>query len=257
VGDFNGDGKQDLAVNNSESTSVSISLGNGDGTFNAAISFGTGNGPRSLAVGDFNGDGKQDLAVPNVFDNNVSILLRDCVLAPTSIVSRMTHGGAGSFDIDLPLMGSLGIEGRTTDPTSNDHTLIVTFPSAVTVDGNPQAQVTSGTGAIGSGGTSNGGMVTISGNSVTIPLTNVTNAQTINVTLFRVNGGGSLVIPMGALAGDVNGSRSVNASDVSNAKIRVGQTVDTTNFRADVNASGDINASDVSLIKSRSGTGVP
>jgi uncharacterized repeat protein (TIGR01451 family) len=63
VGDFNGDGKPDLAVGNSGSNNVSILLGNGDGTFQPAANFDAGISPSSIAVGDFNGDGKLDLAV--------------------------------------------------------------------------------------------------------------------------------------------------------------------------------------------------
>src|SRR5438034_348997 len=69
VGDFNGDGNQDLAVANSGSANVSILLGNGDGTFGAASNFGAGGQPHSVAVGDFNGDGNQDLAVANIGSN--------------------------------------------------------------------------------------------------------------------------------------------------------------------------------------------
>ncbi|MBI4325036.1 MAG: VCBS repeat-containing protein, partial [Chloroflexi bacterium] len=73
VGDFNGDGKLDLAVANRISDNVSILLGTGTGSFSAATSFAVGSGPTSVAVGDFNGDGKPDLAVatPGI----VSILL--------------------------------------------------------------------------------------------------------------------------------------------------------------------------------------
>src|SRR5205085_1315378 len=63
VGDFNGDGKLDLAVANHFSDDISLLLGNGDGTFRPAMSFATGGGPFSVAVGDFNGDGISDLAV--------------------------------------------------------------------------------------------------------------------------------------------------------------------------------------------------
>ena len=63
TGDFNGDGKLDIAVANTGSGSVSILLGNGDGTFKAAMNFNTGNSPSVVAVGDFNGDGKLDLAL--------------------------------------------------------------------------------------------------------------------------------------------------------------------------------------------------
>ena len=42
VGDFNGDGKADLAVANHGSNNVSVLLGNGDGTFQAAVNYGGG-----------------------------------------------------------------------------------------------------------------------------------------------------------------------------------------------------------------------
>jgi len=75
VGDFNGDRVQDLAVANRGSASVSVLLGNGDGTFRAAPTVAVGTNPFSVAVGDFNRDGLQDLAVTNFGSNNVSVLL--------------------------------------------------------------------------------------------------------------------------------------------------------------------------------------
>ena len=54
---------------------VSVLLGNGDGTFAAKADYATGAGPRSVAVGDFNGDGKLDLATANGMANSVSVLL--------------------------------------------------------------------------------------------------------------------------------------------------------------------------------------
>src|SRR5690348_13490211 len=60
--DFNGDGRLDLAIADKDSNSVSILLGNGNGTFGSQLTFAAGTGPVSLAVGDFNGDGKLDLA---------------------------------------------------------------------------------------------------------------------------------------------------------------------------------------------------
>jgi hypothetical protein len=77
VGDFNGDGKQDLAVANS-AKNESILLGDGTGNFSAPMTFTVGLSPRFVAMGDFNGDGQQDLAVANGASANVSILLRAC-----------------------------------------------------------------------------------------------------------------------------------------------------------------------------------
>jgi hypothetical protein len=66
----------DLAVANQGSNSVSILLGNGNGTFvTPATNFGVGSLPQSVAVGDFNNDTILDLAVANLFSNNVSILI--------------------------------------------------------------------------------------------------------------------------------------------------------------------------------------
>jgi hypothetical protein len=62
-------------VANHFSNTVSILLGNGDGTFSAAASPSTGTFPASVAVGDFNGDGRADLAVANHISDTVSILL--------------------------------------------------------------------------------------------------------------------------------------------------------------------------------------
>src|SRR3989442_1265970 len=79
VADFNGAGKPDLAVANRTSANVSVLLGNGNGTFQAAVNYDVGVDPLSVAVGDFNGDGKPDLAVANaaLFDDppSVSVLL--------------------------------------------------------------------------------------------------------------------------------------------------------------------------------------
>ena len=173
-----------------------------------------------------------------------------------SAVSRKMHGAAGTFDVDLGVSGPPGIECRSGGPT-NDYTIVTIFANPVTVNGSPQAQVISGTGTVGSGGVSNGGMVTVSGNTVTIPLTNVANAQTITVRLNSVNSSANVDIAMSVLVGDVNGNAAVNASDVSQTKASIGQTPDATNFRSDVNANGSINASDTSIIKANVGTALP
>src|SRR6516164_2262760 len=90
AGDFNGDGKADLVVANSTANTVSVLLGNGDGTFSTKNDFATGTTPVGVAVGDFNGDGKLDIATANANSNSISVLLGN---------------GAGSFGpkTDIPL----------------------------------------------------------------------------------------------------------------------------------------------------------
>ena len=75
LGDVNGDGEADIVVANLGSNTVSVLLGNGNGTFQAQNTFATGSRPYAVALGDVNGDGKPDIVVPNYLSNTVSVLL--------------------------------------------------------------------------------------------------------------------------------------------------------------------------------------
>lgn len=86
VGDFDGNGKDDLAVVNQGSGTVSILLGNGDGTFAAGVTYTTGINPRMVMSGDFNSDGKRDLVV---VDSGAA--------AGTSGISILLGNGDGIF----------------------------------------------------------------------------------------------------------------------------------------------------------------
>jgi len=76
AGDFNRDGKLDLAVGGSEAGGLSIFLGNGDGTFGPEMRLPVNNSS-ALAVGDFNGDGKLDIVYDNssLTSGSIGILL--------------------------------------------------------------------------------------------------------------------------------------------------------------------------------------
>ena len=166
----------------------------------------------------------------------------------TSAVSRKTQG-AGTYDIDLPKTGNPGIECRS---SGGVYTLVFTFSSDI-VSGN--ARVESGEGNVL-------GTPAFVGNTMTVNLIGVLNAQTLKIELSNVTDVLGQVMPtilvdMGVLVGDTNGNRAVSASDIAQTKGQSGLGVTATNFRNDVNADGSISATDVALVKSRAGTALP
>jgi hypothetical protein len=115
VGDFNGDGKLDLAVADSGSAEVTILLGNGDGTFAAGGQYATGSSPWGITTGDFNNDGKLDLAIANEGSNNVTILLGNgngtFTAAASTATGKTPYGIAaadfnGDGNLDLAVVNS-------------------------------------------------------------------------------------------------------------------------------------------------------
>jgi hypothetical protein len=176
---------------------------------------------------------------------------------PTSVVSRMTHGSAGDFDVNLPLPPNAsprGVEPRSSPSLgAGNYTLVFTFPNNLT-----SVASASVTGHDPAGGT---GTVCASGNGIgptpnqyTVNLCGVSDQQYITVTLHTVldvtGNNGDVVSPqMGVLIGDVNASGRVDAADVSSVRQQTLQTVTTSNFRNDLNTSGRIDAADVSLAR--------
>lgn len=75
VGDYNGDGKPDLAIANGYGPTLSMLLNQGSGTFAPAVNYPLGFGPYSLAAADFNGDGKLDLATASLDTDTVRVML--------------------------------------------------------------------------------------------------------------------------------------------------------------------------------------
>jgi len=170
-------------------------------------------------------------------------------LVLTGAVSRLTQGGAGAFDVNLPVYGEPGVECRS---SGGNYTLIFTFDNNV-VSGN--ATVTGGIGTVS-------GTPTFSGHTMTVNLTGVADVQRLTITLQGVadDMGQTLAdtaVSVNLLIGDTGSNDAVNGSDVAQVKAEMNRPVDSGNFREDVNADGTINSADVALVKSRTGNSVP
>ncbi len=233
-GDFNGDGKPDLAVANQNSNTVTILLGNGDGTFTQAPGspITVGSAPDGIAVGDFNGDGKLDLAVANEGSNTVTILLGNgdgtFTQAPSSPIAVGTGPqaiAAGDFNADgkLDLAVADGANGL------NSHVTILLGNGDGTFTQAPGSPIAVGTGpdALAVGDFNGDGKLDLA----------VANAVSSNVTILLGNGDGTFTQapgspisvdlgPDGIVAGDFNGDGkldlAVAASGISHVDILLG-----------------------------------
>ncbi len=103
VGDFNGDGLPDVATAKQLSGTVSVLLGQGNGTFGAPLVFAASSGldftPSSIAVGDMNGDGRPDLVINSIGGED----------SPVSQLGVLLGNGDGSFR--APIFNSPGTGG--------------------------------------------------------------------------------------------------------------------------------------------------
>ena len=175
------------------------------------------------------------------------------VLPTPGVVSRKTHGTAGTFDLPLPLTGTAATECRVPD-ANNGYQLVYTFPETVSSTG--AAAITQGTGTVASS------VVGPAANQVTVNLTGVTNAQRMIVTLSGVlgnNGTTLAAIPasVNILVGDVNGNGATDSGDVTLVRLRTISPVDGTNFLYDINLSGTIDSGDVTVTRANSITILP
>jgi hypothetical protein len=121
VADLNGDGNPDLVVVNGTNDSVTgrtvtVALGNGDGSFRSAVAYATGLSPYAVAVADFNGDGKPDLAVANFDDDTVSILLGH---GDGTFASSVAY--AADFGPDALAVGDFNGDGKLDLVVGNDY----------------------------------------------------------------------------------------------------------------------------------------
>lgn len=173
-------------------------------------------------------------------------------VVPLSAVSRKTHASAGTYDINLPLSGTPGIECRG-DGGAGNYQVVITFPQPIGIN---TATVTPGNGGTGSVS----GAPSVSGNQVTVDLTGVSNAQTLTVNLLGVTDGvntDDISVTMSILTGDTNRDGFVDSADISQTKAQSGNPVGAGNFREDLNADGFLDSADIAFVKSKSGTTLP
>jgi hypothetical protein len=173
------------------------------------------------------------------------------VAPPTSVLnllsaaSRLTHAGAGTFDVSMPLTGDVsGVEDRS----SSTYNAVFTFNGAVT---SGEVLVVSGTATVGP--------ISFSGNTMTAQLTGVTSAEVVTLRVQNINGDGQQHgdVPFGFLTADVNANRIVDRPDQQQLQANRGQPVTASNFRNDINLSGIVDRPDLQSVQINRGHSIP
>lgn len=161
-----------------------------------------------------------------------------------SAASRLTHGTAGTFDVNMPLTGVSGVECRS----ATTYNAVFTFDAPVS---SGEVTVLSGAATVGA--------ITFNGNSMTAELTGVTAAEDVTLHTQNINGDGQAHgdVEFGFLVADADANRVVGKSDQTLVKGQLNQPVTAANFREDLNADGRIKTSDANLVKTNKGHSIP
>ena len=147
-----------------------------------------------------------------------------------SAASRLTHGSAGDFDINMPLSGVSGVEDRASD----SYNAVFIFDAPAT---SGDVTIVSGTATVGA--------ITFNGNEMIAQLTAVTDEQVVTLRAENVNGSGTTVdVPFGFLIADVDANRSVRKADADQIEPHRHEVVNGSNFRDDINLNGRIEQTD-------------
>jgi hypothetical protein len=196
TGDLNADGNLDIVTVNQGSNDISVLLGNGDGTFQAAVTYSVLNlnaQPIFVEVGDFNGDGKPDIFVVSESSSAVAI----------AVVSVLLGNGDGTFQpqIVTALVNS-NSRALTTGDFNNDGKLDIAFTVAVPQIGYSALNVMLGNGD----GTFQAAIIANPGQYVMGPLQaadlngdgklDLVSMQTTGFSVFLGNGDGSFQTPV-------------------------------------------------------------
>jgi hypothetical protein len=226
IGDIDGDGKPDLAVANSGTTSVSVFRNTSttgsitSGSFAVKVDFVTGTTPASVAIGDIDGDGKSDLAVANDGSNTVSIFRN------TSTSGSITSGSfatkvdfaTGSVPV-IVAIGDLDGDGKpdlavanygsnTVSVIRNDPNLPTPITGTSLICGSGSTTTLSNTTGGGTWTSNNNAVATVGSTSGIV--TGVTNG-TATISYFALGGQATMVVTVSPLpnAGSISGTASV------------------------------------------------
>ena len=103
MGDFNGDGKLDVATANRADNTASLLLGNGDGTFAAQTVFSAGSAPVAIAAADLNQDGRLDLGVVNLNDSTLATMLQAPIVSLSTNALSFADQAVGTTSAAQPV----------------------------------------------------------------------------------------------------------------------------------------------------------
>jgi hypothetical protein len=153
----------------------------------------------------------------------------------------MTHGSAGTFDVDLS--SGNGIECRS-GGVNNSYNVVFTFSNNITNCGSAN------TGTVGA---PNGKDCSV---AVNVPTGNYVTVQLSGVTDVNASTG-TFSTTFGVLVGDTNADDFVDSADITQTKSQSGAGVGSLNFREDLNADGFLDSGDITIVKAQSGTALP
>ncbi|MGH8047581.1 MAG: LamG-like jellyroll fold domain-containing protein, partial [Chthoniobacterales bacterium] len=234
-----------LYVNGVLAGSGTAQAGNGTGVFWVGQSPGVGQSIESFA-------GEVDEV--RLYNRALSAAEIPSLLGPPILqaVSLQTQG-TDSQQIVLAPLSTKVIESRR-GATQGSYTLVLSFSapvSGISASLKKQSDGTAGTGTVGTITYDSTGRV------VTVPLTGVANAQSLNLHLAGITPGAGIAdVPFNVLWGDVNGDNVVDSHDLNIVQGKRGSPLSPVTARYDINCDGQINAADEVIVASISGANI-
>lgn len=254
AGDVNGDGNQDLVVANRSNQTISVFLGNGDGTMQNATGYATGlNFITGVSLADLNGDGIMDAVVSGSSSSNVGVQLGQLTRTQTVSVGPLAQPGSGTHNIYANFAGDTNYSSSSSSPVALTGSLLTpTVALTSTLASSVYGQSVMLTTAL-SPATSDGyvpsGNVTFYDNGVAIGSTALSAAQTSLTTATLSVGTHAITV---TYAGDSNFATNTSSS----VTVQVGQATTTVKGTTVTTTYGVAGASTITLAGQNSGAGI-